>query len=215
MSLRETKANMAKKKKKSGGSGKLFIVGVLVVCAVAAGADHYISKYPLGLTKPTQKPIVTVTPRPVPLAPERSVYIYVPKSSKRGLYLARVVETTREKGDILDVALKTLLDTDKDKGISAGIVPKGTKLLAPVQVHRGVAAVNLSREFTDNFPGGSEQEALTVNSIVHTLVSNSGGKVRSVLILVNGERVETLGGHLELTDPIRADSTLLRPGGTR
>jgi germination protein M len=206
---------MAKKKKKSGGSGKLFLLGVLVVCAAAAGAYYFMNGFPFGLRQPAQKPIVTVTPRPVPLAPEQNVFIYLPKKSNKGLYLARVAATTRDKSNTLDAALKLLLDTNKHEGISAGLIPTGTKLLSPVSIHKGVATVNLSREFKDNFPGGSEQEALTVNSIAHTLVSNSEGKVSSVRILVNGETVETLGGHLELTDPIKADSTLLRPGGTK
>ena len=85
----------------------------------------------------------------------------------------------------------------------------------PVRSKGNIATINLSREFTDNFSGGSDQEALTVNSIVHTLVSNSGGKVNSVRILVEGETVETLGGHFELTDPVKADSTLLRPGSLK
>jgi len=206
---------MAKKKKKSTGSGKLMMLGVLLVGAAAAGAYFYVSKHPFGLTQPAQKPIVTVTQRPVPLAPERTVYVYLPKRSKKGAYLARVAATTRQNGDLLDAALKTLLDTNKQGGLCAGLIPEGSKLLAPVSVEHGVATINLSREFTDNFSGGSDQEALTVNSIVHTLVSNSSGKVSSVRILVEGKPVETLGGHLELTDPIEADSTLLRPGGVK
>lgn len=206
---------MARRKRKSTGSGKLIILGVLLVGAAATGAYFYVSNHPYGLTQPAQKPIVTVTPRPVPLGPERTVYIYLPKRSSKGAYLARVTATTRQKGDILDAALATLLDTNKQGGICAGLIPEGAKLLSPVQVRDKVATINLSREFTDNFSGGSDQEALTVNSIVHTLVSNSSGKVSSVRILVEGEAVETLGGHLELTDPIEADSTLLKPGGVK
>ena len=204
---------MARQKRTSTGSGKLFILGVLVVGAAAIGAYFYVSKHPFDLTQPAQKPIVTVTQRPVPLAPERTVYVYLPK--RKGFNLARVAATTRQKGDILDAALKTLLDTNKQGGVCAGLIPQGAKLLSPVRVQKRVATINLSREFTDNFSGSAEQEALTVNSIVLTLVSNSSGKVSSVRILVEGEAVETLGGHLELTDPIRADSTLLRPGGVK
>ena len=64
----------------------------------------------------------------------------------------------------------------------------------------------------DNFSGGSDQEALTINAIVHTIVANSSDRVSSVLVLVNGGSVETLGGHLELSYPIEADSTLLHSG---
>lgn len=201
---------MAKRKKKPAGSGKLLILGVIAVAAVAVGAYVYIGKFPIG-NKPAQKPIVTVTPQPS-IFEQRQVHLYLPKQDKQGFHLAPQTRTTRAKGDILDAALNALLVTNKESGAVGGLIPAGTKPLSPIKVHRGVATIDLSQEFTNNFSGGAEQEALTVNSIVLTLVSNSSGKVRSVRILVEGKEVETLGGHLDLTAPVTADSTLLRPG---
>ncbi len=206
---------MAKKRKKSGGSAALFIAGMLLVCAAAAGAYYYMNNQPTGLVTPAQKPVVTVTPNTAPAAPQRKVRIYLPQTGKRGFYLKPVAVMSSEKGEILDVALGELLATNTKSGPAAELIPKGTKSLTPVNVHDGVATIDLSSQFTDNFSGGSEQEALTINAIAHTLVANSGGKVKSVLILVNGGSVETLGGHLELSYPIEADSTLLQPDGSK
>lgn len=204
-----------RKKKKTGGSAGLIIGGMILLCVVAAGAYYYMNQRPTGLGQPTQKPVVTVTPQDAPQAPERKVIIYLPKQSNTGFYLARVAVMSRDKGDILDTALNALLDTNKDGGTASALIPKETRSLAPVKVRDRVATIDLSSQFTDNFSGGSEQEALTVNAIVHTMVANSGGKVKSVLILVNGASVETLGGHLELSYPIEADSTLLKPDGSK
>ncbi len=85
----------------------------------------------------------------------------------------------------------------------------------PVKVKGNVATIDLSKEFQENFSGGLDQEALTLNAIIHTLVTNSEGKVKRVRILVEGEPVETLGGHLELGEPVSADSTLLKPGDNK
>lgn len=205
---------MAKRKKKSKGIGWLFILGVLLVVGAAAGGLYLTGKLRLNTTPPKTKPIVTVTPKAV--VPQRNVVIYLPKRDTKGFHLGRVTRATRQEGDVLDAALTCLLATNKESGMVAGLIPEGTKLLDPVRVNdRGVATVNFSGEFTDNFSGGSDQEALTVNAIVHTVVSNSSGKVQSVRILVEGKPVETLGGHLDLTEPIMADSTLLRPGSIR
>jgi len=204
---------MARRKKRSSGVGWLFVAGVILVAAAAVGGLYLTGKLPFGITPPKQKPIVTITPKPV--VPERDVSVYLPKRDSKGFHLGRVIRTTREKGDLLDAAINALIATNKETGIAAGLIPTGTKLVSPVRVDKGVATVDFSREFADNFSGGSDQEALTVNSIVHTLVSNSSGKVRSVRILVEGKTVETLGGHLDLTGPITADSTLLRPGSIR
>jgi germination protein M len=204
---------MGRRKRKSSGFGRLFIVGVIVVGAAAAVGFYASGKIHFGFTPPRQKPIVTVTPKPV--APQREVTVYLPKRDSKGFHLAKSTRTTGAEGDMPDAALQALLDTNKETGMVAGLIPTGTKLLSPVRIDKGVATVNLSSEFTDNFSGGSDQEALTVNSIVHTVVSNSGGKVHGVRILVEGKTVESLGGHLDLTDPVTADSTLLRPGSIR
>jgi len=78
-------------------------------------------------------------------------------------------------------------------------------------VKAGVAVVDLTKQFQENFSGGTMQEALTLNAIAHTVVNNSEGKVKRIRILVEGEPVETLGGAFELGEPFSADSTLLKP----
>lgn len=202
---------MAKRKKKSTGIGWLFLLGMLLIAGATAGGLYLTGKLRITPPEPKTKPIVTVTQKP--LAPPRSVYIYVPVRDPKGYHLARVTRATRRQGDILDAAVNCLLDTNKEGGMIGGLIPQGTKLLEPIRIDdKGVATLNLSAEFIENFSGGSDQEAMTVNSIAHTVVSNSGGSVRSVRMLVEGKPVETLGGHFDLTEPVKADSTLLRPG---
>lgn len=204
---------MAKRKRrKSAGVSRWVILGVLLVGAAATAAFYASDRFKLGLSLPTQKPTVTVTQRAVPVVAERTVYIYLPKDSSKGVYLSRVAIACREKGSLPDVALKALFAAGQQGGGAAGLIPEGAKPLSPVRIQGDVATVDLNGRFKHNFSGGLDQEALTVNSIVHTVVSNSGGKVSKLRILVEGETVETLGGHLELTDPIAADSALLRPG---
>ncbi len=204
---------MAKRKKKSG-IGWLFLLGVFLVAGATAGGLYLTGKLQMNPTPPRTKPIVTVTPKPV--VAQRSVYIYVPKQDPKGFHLSRVTRTTRQEGGILDAAVNCLLQTNKEEGLVGGLIPAGTGLLDPIEIDdKGVATLNFSGELVENFSGGSDQEALTVNAIVHTVVSNSSGNVQSVRILVEGKPVDTLGGHLDLTEPVKADSTLLRPGSIR
>lgn len=206
---------MAKRKKKAARASRWVIVGVLLIGIMAAGAYYASDKLGFSTQPPVEKPKVTITPEPLPTVVHRTVVIFLPKETKRGTYLQRTEVACPEHGDKLDAALTVLLRAGEHSGVAEGLIPDGTKSLSPVKVKGNVATINLSHEFTDNFSGGSDQEALTVNSIAHTLVSNSDGKVNSVRILVEGNAVETLGGHLELTDPVAADSTLLRPGSLK
>lgn len=142
----------------------------------------------------------------------REVTIFVPAVAKDRFYLVPVSRATRSSGELLDAALQALLATPGESGEAGKLIPQGTKARGPVKVVNGVAMVDLSREFVENFSGGSTQESLILNSIAHTLVSNSGGTVSKVQILVEGKTVEELDGHFDLSEPFAPASDLLKPG---
>jgi len=207
---------MGKRNGKPLGLGWLILLGFMA-CAAAGSGAYYIVKNIKSKPKPVEhrRTIVVVSPDDTSsnqVSQDRKLVIFLPKSTDKGYYLVPVTRTTQDKGDILDAAVQVLLASSKQGGDSANIVPQGTRLLSPVKVKSGIATVDLSKEFVDNFSGGSDQEALTLNSIAHTLVNNSDGKVQKVQILVEGKTAESLGGHFDLTEPIAADSTLLKPG---
>lgn len=219
---------MRKNKGKPFGLGWLIILSV-ATCAAAGTGTYYMVSSSKSNHNPVEhnRSIVVVEPDANTDAPDsqqqasvsdqvkessRKVVIYLPKSSANGAYLSPSTRTTDEKGDILDIAVRALLDSNKTTADGVYLVPKGTRLLSQIKVKSGIATVDLSKEFVNNFTGGSDQEALTLNSIAHTVVNNSDEKVEKVRILVEGKTVESLGGHFDLTEPIVADSTMLKPG---
>jgi len=199
---------MAKRTGKSPKIGIVVILAVIGFIAAAVVAFYLTNGFQGGGAKGkaeiTRPPVVTLTE-------QRQVTLYLPKKSKRGLYLAAQARSTESKGSMLDAALSALLAAGQGKGEAAGLIPEGTKLRSPIKVKGNVAVVDLSKEFQENFSGGSEQEALTLNAVVHTLVNNSEGRIKRARILVEGEPAESLGGHFDLSEPISADSTLLKP----
>ncbi len=88
-----------------------------------------------------------------------------------------------------------------------GTIPDGTALLG-LRIDEGVAYVDLSGEVSDNHPGGSESELMTIYSIVNSLTENVAG-VKAVQILIEGKRANTLAGHIDLRTPLRADTHLI------
>lgn len=85
-------------------------------------------------------------------------------------------------------------------------IPPQTKLLK-VEVEDKLAKVNFSKELVDNHWGGSTGEMMTVYSIVNTLTSLSN--IEQVKILVSGNELQTLAGHLELRDPLKFNKRLI------
>lgn len=197
------------RKKQSISVGKLLIIALIVFGISVAGTYLYYSWKSVA-SRPTQ----TAKPYPAPVATtpaEREVTVYVPEATKTAFCLVEQTRTADSKGDILEAAFNALIATNKEKGEAGALIPKGTRLLSPIKVEHGVATVDLSVEFVSNFGGGIAQEALTLNSIAHTLVKNSGGKVREVRILIEGKPAEPLGDY-DLKDPITPNPTILKPG---
>ncbi len=188
--------------------------GLFAVCLLAFAAAGAVAFYvarvasapQLEQPKPASYPPAVITPVQTP----RTIVIYLPVKSKNGVYLAPVTKKVTSGPAVLDAAMTALLSASKS-GEAANLIPSGARLRSPVMVKNGVAIVDFSREFVNNFSGGSDEEALTLNSIAHTLVNNSGGSVQRVQILVVGEKAESLGGHFDLGEPIVPDSALLRP----
>ncbi len=78
--------------------------------------------------------------------------------------------------------------------------PPETKLRQLFISKEGIAYVDFSKEFMDKHPSGSSAELATVYSIVNTLAYNFK-PIKKVFILIEGGEKETLGGHINLSQP--------------
>ena len=136
---------------------------------------------------------------------EVKVNVYYPRDDGTGLLpVSRTVKL--EKEDKYTAALKSLLTGTKEKG-QTNVIPKKAKLRS-VTVKDGVATVDFSKELQQNFSGGSTGEEMLVGSIVNTLTDFP--EVKKVQLLIDGASVETLSGHLDLSEPLPRMTELLK-----
>ncbi len=85
------------------------------------------------------------------------------------------------------------------------ILSKGTQVNSVTVSPSGDATADFSRDLVENFPGGSRTEQLMIASIVSTLTQFR--TVKRVTITVDGKPVDSIGGHIELDEPLtRADA---------
>ena len=148
-------------------------------------------------TAPKETPAATV-PK------EAQVNVYYARRDGTGLVaVSRTVKT--EKDDKYTAALQSLLTGTKEKGQTT-VIPKKAKLRS-VTVKGGVATADFSKEMQENFSGGSTGEEMLVGSIVNTLTDFP--EVQKVQILIEGAPVETLSGHMDLTEPLPRMTELL------
>ncbi len=88
-------------------------------------------------------------------------------------------------------------------------LPKGTRVLKVDLSGDGLCTVDLSGELQRDHPGGSSAELMTVYSIVESLAANVPG-VKSVQILIEGKKADTLAGHISIGNPISPDPSYVK-----
>ncbi len=134
--------------------------------------------------------------------PKTQVLIFIPKQTSESTYLVPVTIEVPANCDLPVAAMEGLIAKSEEKGSSHNLIPVGTKVLG-VKISKGIAEVNLSRDFITNFSGGSHQEGLTLNAIFHTMGQFNG--VKKTRILIEGKPTDTLGGHIDTSAPMEAD----------
>jgi spore germination protein GerM len=87
-------------------------------------------------------------------------------------------------------------------------VPQGTALRALFVTDRGEAYVDLSREFATGHTGGTNDERLSVYTIVNVLTVNLPA-IKAVQVLVDGKEIDTLAGHVDLRRPLAKNVALI------
>lgn len=133
-----------------------------------------------------------------------SIKVYYPDDNGMKLIAeTRTIEATQDGK--YKAAMESLLSGTKAKGVVA-IIPKKAKLKS-VEVKNGVATVDFSEDLVKNFAGGSTGEEMLVGSIVNTLTEFP--EVKSVQILLEGKKVDSLAGHLDTSAPLKRMTELL------
>ena len=137
--------------------------------------------------------------QPVELSTQDHVVIYLIKSTPTDFHLVPVHRQT--KGPISPAsALQALLNGPLAHEEFFESVPHNTRLLG-LDVQGGLATANFSQEIVKDFNGGSLIESYLVEAIVNTLTEFPD--IDKVQILVEGGSVESIGGHVLISQPLR------------
>ncbi len=90
-------------------------------------------------------------------------------------------------------------------------LPSSTSVRAVFLAPDGTAYLDLSNEFLSDLTPGIETETLTIYSLVDSITKNIPS-VKKVMILIQGQQVETLDGHADLTAAYVPDTTRIKSG---
>ena len=196
----------------------LLLVALLVSLIGALFlARHFRGKGPLGesvASLPTPAPTPVVPPTPIPA---RRVVLYFESAVDGRLHPeSRDLPVMADDIALLRAVSAAVLDGPKTPGLLSPF-PEGWRLRAAFRLKDGLAVLDLEPpqdKKGDRPPGapparwetGSREELLAAQSVIISAAKNIVGLSRFVL-LVGGEPVETLGGHIDLTHPLSPDLT--------
>lgn len=163
---------------------------------------------------PDETPDAAVAPPPpavtAPAVPRIKATLFF--ASEDGL---RLVPTEREVALAEGVVAqaRSILEAQLTAEAPAPLVstiPKGTALRGVFVSERNEVFVDLEPSIRAAHPGGSFQELMTVYTIVNALLTNLP-TLLEVQILIGGQEVDTLAGHVDLRRPLRKNEGLMSP----
>ncbi len=145
-----------------------------------------------------------LAPRIVPLAAElegiKGAYLYfgVPGADTLVAEYRDVVVKDRPADQVRAIYRELLAGPSRGH---VALFPEGTELLEAYWTEKGTLYLDWSKALTQGFHGGSGRERSLISSLVRTAGDNLPG-VERVTILVEGEPVETIGGHFDVLAPL-------------
>lgn len=207
---------------------KILMPAMLALLLFTAGCEQPPTDEPPAPPPDTPaqtKPQVKPEPKPEPIAPapdkpidptenqpamnekteqSMNVKVYYPDDS--GM---RLVEVEREilvddSTDKYTAAVEALMEEPDEENLTR-IFPKNAAIRS-VTVRDGLATVDFDGSILKGFVGGSTGEEFLIGSIVNTLTDFP--EVKCVKFLVDGNEIETLSGHMDLSTPLERMNTL-------
>ncbi len=139
---------------------------------------------------------------------KREVTLYF--SDREAEYLIGEKREIRKREAVEDQVQELIRELIKGpKGRLLPTLPSRTKLISLRIDEKGVARANFSRALSTDHPGGSSAEMMTVYSVVNSLVLNFP-EIRQVQFLEEGKEIESITGHLSLSQPIGLKRDLVK-----
>ena len=172
---------------------KLLLAPLLIFCLLVSGCSTPQTEH-----KPAVQPVVK----------EQSFVVYRTTGDGQG-YLLPEKYTIKDNGkSAAENALHTLVEAKPQDSKLVNAFPPDTKVLG-LTVKDGVASADFSKDIK-KLGGGSYNELMVTGAIVNTLTEFP--EIKKVQILVEGKKVVSLNGHMDLTDPLVRDTSLLSSG---
>lgn len=180
-------------------------------------ASIYILKNPISIySLAPRKPLSPSTNATAPSTPgirqitaSINLYFADPESDFLMVEPRTVTWKVDDLRDQMRVVIQELIKGPK--GTLVQTIPPHTIIRGLTVEKGGLGIVDFSGELSRNHPGGSSAEIQTIYSIVNSLVLNLPS-LKQIKILVEGNSLDTLKGHIDCRGPFEANVSVIKSG---
>ncbi len=178
----------------------LLLCAMILLVAGCSDSVPVFDKNPIRTETPSDKAKAPVEPKD-----KGSMRITVYHATKDAMNLVPEIHVVDKNDNPAQTAMELLAAEPIDKSLMR-VMPVSAKLLS-LKIDKGVAYANFNSNLR-RFGGGSANEILLVAGIVNTLTEFP--EIKAVQILIEGKKVESLGGHLDITEPLSRSAEIIK-----
>ena len=189
----------------SAGFSRLLVIWGTTLVVVAIGLA-----VTLFLIERSKQSVIPTAPPPLPTAanpsdtppPPQEINLFlldptsltlVPVKTERRLHRT---ELTKRLSQVVTALIQETPPNFRNT------IPRGTLLNESYIDTQQTAYLDFSNHLSDGHIGGTTAELLTITAILKTVFDAFPDDIKQVQILIDGEEVKTLAGHLNLSQPL-------------
>ncbi len=180
----------------------LLLLAATAILTVTAGCDPQGEKPPTAVSSSASASVASSSEKPSSSTSGSKLY-YPDATATKLVSVKKKLDITKE--DKYNAAVHALMQDPKEKTVT-GIFPKTAKLRS-VRLQGDVAVVDFDSNIRKGFSGGSTGERFLVGSVVNTLTNFP--EIKKVRFLLDGKEIESLAGHMDLTEPVARMNSLM------
>jgi spore germination protein GerM len=114
----------------------------------------------------------------------------------------RTIQARLHRDEEVEAVVAALIEGPSARGAVRSLPPDARLHRAFYDEELRLLYLDFSQELVSGMEGGSTMELFTLGSILKTIAADFP-EIEAVQILIDGLEVETLGGHIDLTRPLR------------
>lgn len=140
---------------------------------------------------------------------EKEITLYFSDSNATGLIGEKRMVEIENTAQLPEAIVKELIVGPDKSGLQPTFPPEAR--LLSLTIDNKTALVDFSQDMIDKHWGGSTGETLTIMSLVNSLTELS--EIEQVQIMIEGEKIDSLLGHWDTSQPIGRDSNIILKNG--